>query len=92
MKKKYLLFFISMVISIVAFDRLLANLIHSFEINFYKKKNFKEKFIKYKGDTYNTLIMGSSRTKRSIFPIYLYEIGGLKAKNIQETVRGNPPN
>lgn len=82
MKKKYLLCLITVIISVIVFDRIFANLINNFEINFYKKKNFKEKFIEYKRDTYNTLILGSSRTKRSIFPIYLYEIGGLKAKNI----------
>lgn len=81
--KKYVLGFLIFLFFLILFDRGLFYIIQSIEENYYKRKNFKnvfwqrrdfnKNFIKLPKNTYNTLIMGSSRTYRGIHPYYIYK-------------------
>jgi hypothetical protein len=71
------------ILLLFAFDRGLFYLVHSMEKNFYHKKDlrniffqkrdFNKKFLDLPRGTYNTLIMGSSRTHRGIHPFYIHK-------------------
>jgi hypothetical protein len=49
---------------------------------FSRKRDFNKHFLEIPKGTYNTLIMGSSRTHRGIHPYYLYQYLGQKAFKI----------
>lgn len=82
-KKKYLIRSLIFLFFLILFDRGLFYMIQSFEQNYYKRKNFKKifwqrkdfnkNFMKLPKNTYNTLIMGSSRTYRGIHPYYIHK-------------------
>jgi hypothetical protein len=83
MNKKYLLGLLIFIFFLFAFDRGIFYLIRAGESSYYKKQNFKKifyqkrdfnkGFLKLPKGTYNTLIMGSSRTHRGIHPYYFYK-------------------
>jgi hypothetical protein len=85
-KKKitlYLLGFLFFLAMFFAFDRGLYYLIRTMEARFfskstiqrlfYQKRDFNKQFLKIPKGTYNTLIMGSSRTHRGIHPHYIHK-------------------
>ncbi len=80
MKKKFVLFF-SIIIFIFFFDKILFHLLQTWEKKFYQNKNFQNRFIKFPGNTYDTLIMGSSRSHKGIHAYYLFKYLNLRAKN-----------
>jgi hypothetical protein len=71
------------IVFLFAFDRGLFHLIRSMEKNlygkkdlsgiFFQKRDFNKQFLKLPKGTYNTLIMGSSRTHRGIHPFYIHK-------------------
>jgi hypothetical protein len=79
----YVLGSLLFVLLLFVFDRGLFYLAHSLEKNLYKKKDlrhiffqkrdFNKKFLDLPKGTYNTLIMGSSRTHRGIHPFYIFK-------------------
>ena len=81
--KKYLFRALIFLFFLILLDRGLFYMIQSFEQNYYKRKNFKKVFMQRKDfnknfmklpkNTYNTLIMGSSRTYRGIHPYYIHK-------------------
>lgn len=83
MKRKYLYGLLIFALFLFAFDRGLFYVIRTVEKNYYKKKDlkriffqrrdFNKQFLNLPKGTYNTLIMGSSRTHRGIHPHYLYK-------------------
>jgi len=83
MKRKYIFGFLIFILFLFAFDRGLFYVIRAVEKNYYKKKDlkrifsqrrdFNKQFLDLPKGTYNTLIMGSSRTHRGIHPYYLYK-------------------
>lgn len=91
-KKKCLVFLVVLLGSFFIFDRLLFHAIISQEKNlfkktdlstiFFRKKDFNRNFFKIPKGTYDTLIMGSSRTYRGIHPYYLYKYLDKKAFKI----------
>jgi hypothetical protein len=82
-KKKYVLGFVIFIVLVFAFDRGLFVLIRSVEAGvhkkkslrriFFQKRDFNKQFLDLPKGTYNTLIMGSSRTHRGIHPYYIYK-------------------
>lgn len=81
--KKYVFRFIIFLLFLILFDHGLFYIIQSIEKNYYQRQNFKKifwqrrdfnkNFMKLPKNTYNTLIMGSSRTYRGIHPYYIYK-------------------
>lgn len=81
--RKYFLGFIMFIFFVITFDRGLFYLIRVLETSqtqkkefnkiFYQKRDFNKNFLNIPPGTYNTLIMGSSRTRRGIHPFYLYQ-------------------
>jgi hypothetical protein len=88
----YTVYAIVFILSLLVFDRGLFYLIRAEEKKIYKKKDFKllfqhkrdfnKQFLELPKGTYNTLIMGSSRTHRGIHPHYIYKRLGQKAFKI----------
>lgn len=82
-RKKHLIRSLVFLFFLILFDRGLFYIIQSIEHNYYKRKNFKrifwqrkdfnKNFIRLPKNTYNTLIMGSSRTYRGIHPYYIHK-------------------
>jgi hypothetical protein len=80
--KKYLFGLLIFILFLFAFDRGIFYLIRTWESSYYKKqglkkiffqkRDFNKRFLTLPKGTYNTLIMGSSRTHRGIHPYYLY--------------------
>lgn len=89
---RYLVYVLVFVLSLFVFDRALFYLIRLEENAFYKKKdfaslftrkrNFNRNVLKLPKGTYNTLIMGSSRTHRGIHPYYIHKRLGQNAFKI----------
>jgi hypothetical protein len=83
MNKKYLFGLLIFIFFLFAFDRGIFYLIRTWESNHYKKQDFKKIFFQKRDfnkgflnlpkGTYNTLIMGSSRTHRGIHPYYFFK-------------------
>jgi hypothetical protein len=81
--KKYLFGLLIFILFLFAFDRGIFYLIRTWGSSYYKKqdlkkiffqkRDFNKGFLKLPKGTYNTLIMGSSRTHRGIHPYYLYK-------------------
>lgn len=93
MARKNLFFrFLTFILFLLIFDRGIFYLIRTWESSYYKKKglkkiffqkrDFNKKFLTFPKRTYNTLIMGSSRTHRGIHPYYLYDQINQKAFKI----------
>ena len=90
--KQHLSGFLLFFLFLLAFDRGLFYLIHAWEARAYHKEelgkifsrkgDFNKHFLRMPKGTYNTLIMGSSRTHRGIHPYYLYRYLGQKAFKI----------
>ena len=88
-KANYFVYAFVFVLSLFLFDRSLFYLIQLEENTFYKKKDFASLFtrkrdfnknvLKLPRGTYNTLIMGSSRTHRGIHPYYIHKRLGQNA-------------
>ncbi|MCP5108069.1 MAG: hypothetical protein GY950_32075 [bacterium] len=88
----YLVYALVFLLSLVLFDRGLFYVIRAEEKKSYKKKDFRSLFTRKRNfnrrllelpvGTYNTLIMGSSRTHRGIHPQYIYKRLGQKAFKI----------
>lgn len=88
----YAVYAVIFILSLFVFDRGLFYLLQAEEKKFYKKKDFKllfqrkrdfnKQFLALPKGTYNTLIMGSSRTYRGIHPHYIYKRLGQKAFKI----------
>jgi len=85
--KKKIIILILFIISIFIFDRFFLFFLQNWEKHFYRNKSFREDYLGSSGYNYDMLIMGSSRTKRGIFPYYFYNYAKLKAKNIAGNVR-----
>ena len=91
-KKKHLVEFFIFFLFLLLVDRGLFHIIQAIERNYFKRKDFKKifgqprdfnkNFTQLPKDTYNTLIMGSSRTHRGIHPLYIYEWLNQKAFKI----------
>jgi len=81
--KKYLVVFFIFFLFFFLFDRGLFHIFQSIERDYFYRKNFKKifgqrkdfnkNFVKLPKGTYNTLIMGSSRTHHGIHPLYIHE-------------------
>lgn len=79
-------------LSFFAFDRILFQLIKAEEKNlfkkedlsavFFRKNDFNKNFFNLPRGTYDTVVMGSSRTYRGIHPYYLYQYLDKKAFKI----------
>jgi hypothetical protein len=90
--KQYLFGFLLFFLFLWAFDRGLFYLLRTWETRSYQKEEFSKIFSRKRDfnkhfhqmpkGTYNTLIMGSSRTHRGIHPYYLYRYLGQKAFKI----------
>lgn len=90
--KKYFFGFLIFIFFLFAFDRGIFHIIRTWESNYYKKqelkkiffqkRDFNKRFLKLPGGTYNTLILGSSRTHRGIHPYYLFKQINQKAFKI----------
>jgi len=82
-RKRYLLGGLAFLALVMVFDRGLFFLMRGLEAGTYKKqslkqvffqrRDFNKQFLELPAGTYNTLIMGSSRTHRGIHPFYLYK-------------------
>lgn len=91
-KTRYLVYALVFVLSLFLFDRGLFSLIQMLEDAFYTKKDFgmlfarkrdfNKNFLKIPKGTYDTLIMGSSRTHRGIHPHYIHKRLGKTAFKI----------
>lgn len=81
--KQYLLGGLAFLLLVLVFDRGLFFLMRRLEAGTYKKqslkqvffqrRDFNKQFLELPKGTYNTLIMGSSRTHRGIHPFYFYK-------------------
>lgn len=82
-RKQYLLGGLAFLVLVLIFDRGLFFLMRKLEAGTYKKqslkqvffqrRDFNKQFLELPRGTYNTLIMGSSRTHRGIHPFYIYK-------------------
>lgn len=91
-KRPYLVYAFVFVLCLFLFDRALFYTIRAEEKTFYKKKDlssmffrkrdFNKHFVELPKGTYDTVIMGSSRTHRGIHPHYLHKHLGRKAFKI----------
>lgn len=88
MNKKRIYYLLLFVLFLFVFDRFFFFSFSKLEKHTYRHQNFKKRFITFPSGTYDTLIVGSSRTNKGIHPALLYKSLGIKAKKIARATTG----